>query len=418
MTSSNTPLSVAIVGAGVVGIATAHALIEEGHRVTLVDRGEPGAGTSRGNAGQIAHVDITPLASPSMIWQVAKWLTDPLGPLAVRPRYLPSLAPFLVRFLLASRPGAMERSMQGIIPLQALSLPAWQRLLGRLDLAGELNHKGTLYAFDDAAKFERQKAVYARQAGLGIAHDLLDAAALKALEPALSPRFTAAAYFPAVAHVNDPFILSQKLASALRQRGARIEQAVVRGLAFAGDQRPILLTEDGRSLESDRVVIAAGAWSKPLARAAGDQVPLEAERGYNATIPDPGVALTRPVHFEGHGFVLTPLATGLRIGGAVELADTEAAANWQRVEAMLVKARKFLPGLKETGRSDWMGCRPSLPDSLPVIGRSARSANVVYAFGHAHHGLTQAAATAEIVAALIGGRTPPIDVAPYQAARF
>lgn len=412
-------MKVVIIGAGVVGITAAHALIEEGHAVTLVDRGEPGAGTSRGNAGQIAHVDILPLASPAMIWKVAGWLTDPLGPLAVRPKYLPSLAPFLWRFLLASRPSAMERSTRGIIPLQAASLPAWERLLGRLDLDGELNRKGTIYAFDNQAAFTAMSATYARQGALGIAHELLDGAGVRRLEPALSDRFVAGAYFPAVAHVNDPFQLSQKLASALRQRRAVFEQATVKGLGFAGSEsRPVVLLTDGRTLDADQVVIAAGAWSKALARAAGDIVPLETERGYNATITAPGVAFTRPVHFEGHGFVLTPLATGLRIGGSVELADTEAAPNWKRVEAMLAKARTFIPGLVETGRSDWMGFRPSLPDSLPVVGRSSRSPRVIYAFGHAHHGLTQAAATAELVAALVAGRAPPFDAEPYRAQRF
>jgi D-amino-acid dehydrogenase len=411
-------MHIVIIGAGIVGITAAHALIEDGHTVTLVDRGEPGAAASRGNAGQIAHADILPLATPSMIWKVAGWLADPLGPLTVRPTYLPALAPFLVRFLLASRPKAVERSTSGIIPLQRLSLPAWERLLSRLDLEAELKRHGTVYAFDSRPAFDAMRRTYGRQRDLGIEHELLDGHGVRRLEPALGPTLVAGAYFPTVAHVKDPYRLCQLLVEALRQRGARIEQATVKGLGFSGDSRPLVVLEGGRSLEPDRVVLAAGAWSKSFARAAGDHVPLETERGYNATLTAPGVAFTRPVHFEGHGFVLTPLEAGLRIGGAVELAGTEAAPSWRRVDAMLTKAKRFIPGLTEDGRSNWMGCRPSLPDSLPVIGRSRRSPHVIHAFGHGHHGLTQAAATAELVAALVGDRAPAIDLAPCSAQRF
>jgi D-amino-acid dehydrogenase len=410
-------MNIAIVGAGIVGIAAAHALLDEGHSVLLIDRGTPGGATSRGNAGTIAHTDILPLASAGMIGKAAGWLLDPLGPLAIRPRYLPKLLPWLSRFLLAGRPAAIERSIQGIVPLQALSMAAWDRRLAALDLKGELNRQGFLYCFDSTEQYESAKAVYKRQRGLGIEIELHDRESTLRLEPELADTFVGSALFPSVAHVNDPFELTQKLAAGLRQRGAAVLERQVAGVGLDG-QNPWIASTDGTVLQADRVIVAAGAWSKELTKGLGDDIPLETERGYNATMTDPGVSFKRPVLFEGHGFVITPLKTGLRVGGAVELASVDAAPNWARVEALLKKAKSFVPHLNEGGRTDWMGCRPSLPDSLPVISRSRASPHVLYAFGHAHHGLTQAAATAEMIAAMIAGRASPIDLAPYSAQRF
>lgn len=412
-------MRVVIIGAGIIGLTTAHALLDQGHEVTLVDKGKPSAAASRGNAGWIAHTDIQPLASPKVIWQMAGWLLEPLGPLTIRPAYLPRLAPWLFRLLLSGRPAEVERSIQAIIQLQALALPAWERLLAKLGLESELKRHGVLYAFDAIAPFEAAMPVYRRQHELGIPLELLDGAAIRALEPALSDRLVRAAYYPTVAHVDDPYDLGQKLAAAVRQRGGRLQQAAVVGVPLAqGDGKPIVVLDGGTTLAADTAVIAAGAWSKPLAATLGDVVPLDTERGYNATMAEAGVSLTRPVLFEGHGCIVSPLKAGLRIGGAVELASTGAKPNWRRVEALLAKARRFVPALKDGGCSYWMGCRPSLPDSLPVISRSRASHRVIYAFGHGHHGLTQAAATADLVAALVAGRALAIDLEPYSVARF
>jgi D-amino-acid dehydrogenase len=166
-----------------------------------------------------------------------------------------------------------------------------------------------------------------------------------------------------------------------------------------------------------RLVVAAGAWSHLLARQLGDKIPLETERGYNTTLPADAFDVKRQLVFPGHGFVVTPLATGLRIGGAVELGGLKRPPNYARSKAMLEKARRFLPGLKTEGGREWMGYRPSLPDSLPVIGRS-RAPNVFYAFGHGHLGKTQAAGTARLIRDLVCGETPALDLGPFSPQRF
>ena len=171
-------------------------------------------------------------------------------------------------------------------------------------------------------------------------------------------------------------------------------------------------------LPAGHAVVACGAWSKQLAAGLGDAVPLETERGYNTTLPPGAFDVRRQLTFGGHGFVVTRLSSGIRVGGAVELGGLKLAPNFRRSEAMLKKAKSFLPGLDTAGGKQWMGFRPSMPDSLPVIGRSTGSDRVLYAFGHGHLGLTQSAATGRLVADLRAGRTPPLDLAPFRPDRF
>lgn len=410
-------MKVAVVGAGIVGVAIAHALLDEGHEVLLIERREPAFGPSRGNAGWIAHTDILPIASPRMLRQVPKFLADPLGPLSIRPAYLPKLLPWLLRFLLASRPQAYERSTAGIAALQKLSLPAWLARAERSGLARHIHRKGGLYAFGDAGAMAAARKVAEQQAGFGIGVEMIGPEELRQLEPALKPVFAGAAFHPDSAHISDPQQLTLALFEAALQRGAVLEKAEVTNISLG--ERPALVGPDGWQRVVDRAVIAAGAWSRPLAAALGDAVPLDTERGYNVSFPDVGGLLSRPVAFEGHGFVTTPLDSGLRIGGAVEFGGLDAPPNHARTRRLYDKASRLIDGLPafDSGRL-WMGFRPSLPDSLPVIGAARRNPHVIHAFGHGHYGMTQSHATADLVAALVAGRRPAIDLAPFSPARF
>lgn len=410
-------MKVAVIGAGIVGVTAAHALLDEGHDVLIIDREGPAAGPSRGNAGWIAHTDILPLASPKILRQVPKFLLDPLGPLAIRPSYLLPLLPWLVRFVAAARPAAYERSITAITALQSLALPAWLELARRLKLDRHIHRRGLLYVYDDAAALARAEPVAARQRALGIAVERLSAPEMRQMEPALSARAVGALFHRDVAHVSDPLVLTQAVFDAALARGARYERRSAQALK-AGASVDIAC-DGAEPLTVDAAVVAAGAWSKPLAASLGDAVPLDTERGYNVTFGGVTGLLDRPVGFEGHGFVTTPLDTGVRVGGAVEFGGLAAPPNHARTRALYSKAKSFLPDLPayETGQT-WMGFRPSIPDSLPVIGCSQASPQVVYAFGHGHLGLTQSAATARLVADLLAGRQSPIDLAPYRVQRF
>ncbi len=410
-------MKVAVIGAGIVGVAIAHALLDEGHDVLILDKEGPAFGPSRGNAGWVAHTDILPIASPKILRQVPKFLADPLGPLTIRPAYLLRLLPWLVRFVLAARPAAYERSIAGLAALQGLALPAWLQRIEAAGLQEHLHRRGGLYAFTDRAMLGHAAEVAKRQGGFGIKVEMIGPEELRQLEPALADRFAGAAFHPDAAHISDPLVLTTALFKAALARGAVFERAEVIGISTG--ERPALVGREGWQRVVDRAVLAAGAWSKPLAAALGDKVPLDTERGYNVSFPGFTGLTSRPVGFEGHGFVMTPLDSGLRIGGAVEFGGLEAPPNHARTKALYDKAATLVDGLPafESGRL-WMGFRPSLPDSLPVIGKASRNPHVVHAFGHGHYGMTQSAATARLVADLIAGRAPAIEMSHFSPQRF
>lgn len=408
-----------VVGAGIVGIQSAHALLDLGHAVTLVDPDGLAQRTSMGNAGYIAHTDILPLAGPKVWRHLLRWLIDPLAPLAIRPAYALAIAPWMARFVAASTPARIEASTRGMIAINGLSLAAWERRLAPLGLTeAHLRRRGIITMFPTASDLTANMATIRRQQSVGIAVEVLDDnATVRRLEPALGPAAAAGAYYPGHVCVDDPARVTAAMGAAALGRGATlVRQSAAEVVPVEGGVSVRLA--DGSTLAGDLAVVSAGAWSRPLARKLGDDVPLDTERGYNVTLPKGSLGLTRPVQFDGLGFVTTPLDTGDRIGGAVEFAGLDAPPNYRRVDAMIARARPFLPDAKFEGGTRWMGFRPSLPDSLPVIDRATASPRIVYAFGHGHYGLTQSAATGEIVAALLTQKPVAIDLAPFSCRRF
>lgn len=408
---------VAIVGAGIVGLAVAAYLAEEGRSVVLIDRDEPARGASSGNAGAFAFSDILPLASPGMVRRAPGWLLDPLGPLSIPPAYLPRIAPWLVRFWRASRPDRIRESTAAQGRLMALAQGEMTRLLALTGTGALLGTEGVLELYESEAELAAAEPGWRARSEHGIAFSHIRGERLAAMQPGLDRRFVVGTYVPAWRNVADPFLFASAIADHVRTRGAAVLRAKVVRLAPSEGGVRIGL-ESGEEIEARHAVIAAGAWSRPLAKMLGDAVPLETERGYNTTLPPGAFDLRRQLTFPGHGFVVSPLSTGIRVGGAVELGGLERPPNFARSDAMLRKAKLFLPGLRQEGGRPWMGFRPSLPDSRPVIGAATAAPRVVYAFGHGHLGLTQSAATGRLVADLLAGRAPPIPLSPYRPDRF
>jgi D-amino-acid dehydrogenase len=409
-------MKVAVIGGGIIGVTVAHAALERGSDVTIYDPLGLGEAASSGNAGWIADMDVLPLASPKAWRNLPRWMLDPLGPLSIRPAYFPRILPWFIRFALASRPSRIRDAMDAIAAINGAARPAWDRLLRTLRLTEHMKAVGILTVWDDARAFAASRGTFAFQRAHGIAVRELDALTLRSLEPALGPRAVRGVLYETACRVSDPKTLTIAVGNAALARGAHLRLKAVDAVRVDGGQLEVAAQDHLESF--DKVVIATGAWSKPLARQLGDNVPLDCERGYNTTLPAGSLGLRRPILFEGHGFVTTPLDTGDRIGGAVEFAGPKAPPNFARVGAMLDKLRLFVPNAQVGGGRPWMGLRPSLPDSLPVIDYSVRSRSAIYAFGHAHHGLTQAAVTAEAVASLLFEAQPAINLEPFSARRF
>ncbi len=409
---------VLVVGAGIVGLAIAMRLQHEGRQVTVIDRTGVAAEASRGNAGAFAFTDIMPLASPGMLRKAPGWLLDPLGPLSIAPAYLPRIAPWLFHFWRASFPERVKASAAAQAALMDLSIVETDAMLAVAGASSMLRSDGVLHLYESQAELEASQPGWQARADHGIAFTHLQGAqAIAELQPGLSPALVAATFLPAWKTITDPLLLTQALARRFTELGGRLRRGEAQALAPDADGVDVPLAGAQR-MTAQQVVVAAGAWSHRLARTLGERIPLETERGYNTTLPVAAFDLKRQLTFSGHGFVVTPLSCGVRVGGAVEFAGLDAAPNFRRSEVLLAKAKRFMPGLNTTGGTQWMGFRPSLPDSLPAIGAAARDARVTYAFGHGHLGLTQSAATARLVADIVLGRPSALDLSPFRPQRF
>jgi len=409
---------IVIVGAGIVGLCCAWSAQRRGWSVTLVDRDFEGDRASHGNAGGIAVSECLPLSLSGLGLQPLRWLLDPLGPLSIRARHAPRLWPWFLALRKVAEPANYLRIATALAALNKRSLGDFEAMLSDVRLRGELHQRGALTVYETRSAFDRSAPQWALQRALGVRWHAVDAAQIQALEPALAPVFAIGVVLEDWAHVSDPARIVRQLRECVVARGAHcVTGNVIRVTADTADAPGVLLG-DGRALGADRVLVAAGAWSAQLAGSVGDHALLESERGYNTTLPACSARLQREVIFAQRMFVATPLSIGLRIGGAAEFAGLDAAPNYQRSAALLELARRYLPDLDEAGAQQWMGHRPSTPDSLPVIGPSPHNARVLYAFGHGHLGLTQSATTGELIGAMLDGVPSPIDTRPYSIGRF
>lgn len=415
--NSSEKCDVLVIGTGIIGAMSALYLQNAGKSVTFLERGEIARGASAGNAGILAFPEIIPIPAPGIMKKAPKWLIDPLGPLSVPPAYALKIMPWLWRFWQASSPRKFQHGLAVQKNMMRLAASEMQAVALMPELAHHIINTGTLDLYDTRASFDAAQEDWDEKEQAGIAVSRIGRADIDRLQSGLAPQFQHGVYTPAGLQVSDPYEFTWAIADLVISRGARLRKGEAVRVETIGESTIVTLS-NGEKLAADKVLIACGAWSKPLAASLGNPVPLETERGYNTTLPAGSFNLTRQLYFNDHAFVVTPLSSGIRVGGAVELGGLELPANFRRSEVMLKKAGKFLPGLKTEGGQQWMGFRPSMPDCLPVIGASRACNSVIYAFGHGHLGLTQSAATAKLVTELATGAEPSISIDPFRASRF
>jgi D-hydroxyproline dehydrogenase len=394
---------------------TAFRLAAAGREVVVIDPNEPGSGASYGNAGCLAPYACTPVGNPDVLRNLPSLLLSADSPLAIRLADAPALMPWLLRFARQSLPAAARRNGRALAGLLKEAMPAWRELADEAQLSDLLRYEGCLYLYrEKMPAVDREWGARLRDE-LGVGQQWLSASDVAKLEPGLPPA-AGGLFFPDAAHISDPAALTRRLAVAAESRGCSIQSARVERLESQG-ARKIRLTCPDRVVDAHSVVLAAGAWSRTLAREGGDDIPLGTERGYHIEFAMDVTPIKRPVSPIELGFYVTPMAGRLRVAGTVELGGLAAPFNSARVAFLERGARKLFANLGPV-QGRWLGFRPSLPDSLPVIGHGRRCANLIHAFGHGHLGMTLAGITSQAVASLIERRNDAPDLLPFGAHRF
>jgi D-hydroxyproline dehydrogenase len=406
---------IAVVGAGIIGLATAFRLVATGREVVVIDPNEPGSGASFGNAGTLAPYACARVGNPDVLRNLPSLLFNAESPLAIRPASLPALVPWLSRFVRQSLPVAARRNGRALAGLLREAMPAWRDIVDQAQLTDLLRREGCLYLYREKMPAKDAEWSSRLRDEMGVRRHRLTAREVAEMEPALPPA-EGGLFFPDAAHVNDPAALTRRMAAAAESLGASFQRARVERLEPQGDGK-IRLTCGDRIVEAQTVVLAAGAWSRPLALQVGDKIPLDTERGYHVEFEMDVPLIKRPVSPVDLGFYLTPMAGRLRVAGTVELGGLAAPLNPARIALLERGARRLFPNLGPV-RGQWLGFRPSLPDSLPVIGRSRHCENVIHAFGHGHLGMTLAGITSQAVAALIERRNDAPDLTAFGPNRF
>jgi D-amino-acid dehydrogenase len=410
-------MTIAVIGAGIIGTTLAYALRKRGRDVVLIERDGPGKGASYGNMASIAVTEFMPASRPSVWKQIPGWMLDPEGPVRVRPAYMPKLTPWFLRFIAASRPSKLrELEAEGAALCQRVHedlLP----LLKETGLEGELSQEGCLSLYTDEAEFKADREHIEILERFGFPHEVIGRQAIKALEPELSDKIGLAVLFPQNQSMKNPYQLVVKLAERFTALGGKIEQGEVVGFERGEGMRAVLL-KDGRRIAAHEVVVAAGVYSAKLAKMLGEPIPLETERGYHTQIMKPGISMKHSIIWPARAFMVTPTAGGIRVGGTVEMAGIDAAPDYRRSKVTVKRAKEALPNLQCEDFTEWMGHRPAFPDTVPVMSASAKTKGLFYATGHGHLGLTYAATNARLMADLVTGAKPPIDMKPYRVDRF
>jgi D-amino-acid dehydrogenase len=415
-TSHEAPRDVVVIGAGIVGLCCAWYLQESGFQVTLVDKGEPGQRTSYGNAGVISPWSCVPQAMPGIWKSLPGYFLRPDAPARVGVKHAVRYLPWLLEFLRQSSPSQVKHNSDAMHQLCGDGAVLYKQLLSQAGHPELIEDCLQIHAFRDrsAANFDALGYLLRSQKGAQV--QLIDAAELHELEPSLSNEFNAAVIAPGMARALNPGKIGEVLALHVKHRGGKIITGEVMQLRRDADGWAVSL--QGQTLRSARVVVSAGAWSAKLLAPLGIKVPLAAERGYHLWFNNTDATVNNSVmDVDGH-VIATSMDGRIRVAGIAEFADADSPPNNNSVKKMYRIAARMIPALADTPAIDWMGVRPSFPDSLPLLEEIPNHSGLFAAFGHSHYGLMMAPKSGQLIAQLVSGKKPNIDLSVYGSRRF
>ncbi|MGR3614719.1 MAG: NAD(P)/FAD-dependent oxidoreductase [Paracoccaceae bacterium] len=409
--------TIAVIGAGIVGVSTAIWLLRDGFDVVLIDRDGPAAGASQGNAGLLASCACVPVTGPGLIQKAPGMLLNPEQPLFLKWGYLPKLAPWLVRFLSNANAADTTRIASAVAGVVGDSLSDHLALASGTGAEKWIVPSDYAFLYPNRAAFEKESFGWSLRRENGFQWDELEGNAIREWEPAFSPDLRFATRLGNHGRITSPGDYVRDLASHMQDQGGRLvlsevddlvrENGKVTGVRAGGDTIPC-----------DAAVLTTGVWSGPLAKKLGINIPLEAERGYHIELWDPSFMPNTPAMVTSGKFVATPMEGRLRLAGVVELGGTKAGPSRAPLELLKRNVATAFPGLQWKEMTEWMGFRPSTPDSIPVIGAIPGLKGAYAGFGHQHIGLTAGPKTGRLLAQIIAGRQPNMDMAPYSPDRF
>lgn len=409
--------SALIIGAGIVGVSTALALQRKNIDVTLVDRIGPCAGTSYGNAGALVDGASVPNSLPGLWKTVPGMISDPTGPLTIRWSYAHKIAPWLRRFVAEGHPDRVAHNASALHALSVNVANDWQDIAKVASIENLIENTGWLKVYESDQGFNGTKAYRDMMEHYGTEFEILTAKDLRDLEPGLNPIFRHGIFQPSARFLLNPEKAVKGITAAFQALGGKIVISDIHDIL--SDENCVQAIGSAGTLKADTLVLCTGAWSKKLAMQLGAKIPLDTERGYHLMFPSiEKDSIKRPIVYGEKSFVLAPMDMGIRMTSQVEFAGLEAAPDYRRVRKLIPFANKMLPGLIPEEKDVWLGFRPSLPDSLPVIGPSPRDPNIIFAFGHQHYGMSLGPTTARLVCDLVEGTKNDVPLWPYRVTRF
>ena len=408
---------VAIIGAGIQGVCNALFLQKRGIDVTLFDKDEPGCAASYGNAGHFSPYASLQLNRSDVLSDVPAMLLSSRGPLALKWNYFIKMIPWFSKFVMSCSEKKMMHTAKYMHQILDISLNAYDELFADINLDGLVEKKGIMYVWEKKGIKSRKIEINIRDK-LGVKQKILNPKEVHDLEPNLKPFYTGGVFYEYARHARNPKKIIEKLFSDFIKKGGKFRKSNIKNINFK-DQKPILISENDK-LIFDKVVIACGAFSKKLTDKLDEKIPLDTERGYHIHFKNYSKLLSRPVVWADRGFGITPMEQGLRVVGTVEFGGLENSLSKSRIKNLILNAKDMLYGLPENEdhEDEWLGFRPTLPDFLPVIGKSKNYNNVYYSFGHHHLGWTLGAISGKIISKIILGEKTNLDLSPYSSSRF